>query len=82
MDYLRLDIAAKREKGLNDHLLVARHAPVHRLDLHLGVRLYLRCDVVLAAHILRLVVLERLLPLCLVPLDFSLGLVWKMLSLV
>ena len=73
-DYLRLDITAKREKGLDDHLLVAGHAPVHRLDLHLGVRLDLRCDVVLAAHVLRLVVLERLLPLCLVPLNFSLGL--------
>ena len=74
VDYLRLDIAAKREKGLDDHLLVACHAPVHRLDLHLGVRLDLRCDVILATHILRLVVLESLLPLCLVPLNFSLGL--------
>ena len=73
-NYLRLDITAKRKKGLDDHLLVACHAPVHRLDLHLGVRLNLCRDVVLAAHVLCLIVLERLLPFCLVPLNFSLGL--------
>merc|ERR1719382_450685 len=78
--HLRLDITAKREKGLDDHLLVARHAPVHRLNLHLGIRLDLGRDVVLAAHILGLIVLECLLPLCLVSLNFSLGLLLGLLQ--
>ena len=73
-DYLRFDVAAEREEGLYDDLLVAGHAPVHRLNLHLRVRLNLGRDVVLAAHVLRLVVLEGLLPFCLVALNFSLGL--------
>ena len=73
-DYLRLDVAAEREEGLYDDLLVAGHAPVHRLNLHLGIRLDLGRDVVLAAHVLGLIVLECLLPLCLVSLNFSLGL--------
>ena len=72
--YLWFDVTAEREQGLDDHILVASHAPVHRLDLHLGVGLDLGCDVVLAAHVLRLVVLEGLLPLCLVALNLGLGL--------
>ena len=78
---LGLDVADQTNQVGDDVVLVAGNRAVHGLNLDLGVRLYLRCDVVLAAHILRLVVLERLLPLCLVPLNFSLGLVWKMLSL-
>merc|ERR1719382_1147692 len=78
--HLRLDITAKREKGLDDHLLVARHAPVHRLNLHFGVRLNLRSDVVLAADVLCLIVLECLLPFCLVSLNFSLGLLLCLLQ--
>ena len=73
-DYLRLDVAAERENGLYDGLPVASHAPVHRLNLHLGVRLDLGCNVFLAADILGLVVFERLFPLCLVSLNFNLGL--------
>ena len=72
--YLRLDVAAEREQGLDDHILVASHTPVHRLDLHLGVGLDLGCDVVLAANVLRLVILEGLLPLCLVALNLGLSL--------
>ena len=73
-DYLRLDIAAEREEGLYDDFLVAGHAPVHRLNLHLSVCLDLGCNVFLTADILGLIVFERLLPLCLVSLNFSLSL--------
>ena len=72
--YHRLNVAAERENRLYDSLPVAGHAPVHRLNLHLGVCFDLGCDVFLTADILGLIVFERLLPLCLVSLNFSLGL--------
>ena len=72
--YHRLNVAAERENGLCDSLPVASNAPVHRLNLHLSVCLDLGCNVFLTADILGLIVFERLLPLCLVSLNFSLSL--------
>ena len=93
---LRLDIAGQRHERLYDGVLVAGHGPVHGLDLHLegedrreggkrgirdlGVGLDLGGDVVLAANVLGLVVLEGLLPLGLVVLDLGLRLLLGLLQ--
>ena len=71
---LGLDVTNQTKQVGDDLALVTSDRSVHRLDLHLRVGLDLGCDVVLAAHVLRLVVLEGLLPLRLVALNLSLGL--------